>query len=190
MLTTLRTVTIGTTLFLATGSGVAPTIDIDDAALAAATLAAPVPVDDKDFECLALNIYHEARSEPEIGRVAVAAVTLNRVRSSTYPDSICDVVQQGGEARHRCQFSWWCDGRDDTPTETRAWTAAQQTARRSLLGLAPDPTGGATHYHATYVQPGWAEVFEQTALIGRHRFYRDESAEPLQIASLGFNTVN
>lgn len=190
MLTILRSTAIGATLFLASGSGVAPTVQIDYAALAAAMLKTQSPVDDEEFECLALNIYHEARSEPEIGRLAVAAVTLNRVDSSAYPDSICAVVQQGGEARHRCQFSWWCDGRDDTPTETRAWQLAQQTARRSLLGLAPDPTGGATHYHATYVHPSWAEAFEPTTLIGRHRFYRTESGAPLQLASLEVTAVN
>ncbi|AGA91880.1 Cell Wall Hydrolase [Thioflavicoccus mobilis 8321] len=190
MIRTLRTATIGAALFFASGTGIAPTLDVDYAALAAAMLEAPLPVDNQDFDCLALNIYHEARSEPAIGRLAVAAVTMNRVQSGDYPNSICAVVHQGGEKHNQCQFSWWCDGRDDTPTDTRAWKLAQQTARRSLLGLAADPTNGATHYHATYVHPGWAKAFEQTTRIGRHRFYRDKSDEPLQLASLSFITLN
>lgn len=149
-------------------------------------------VDAKALRCLALNIYHEARSEPESGRLAVAAVTLNRVRSPAYPDSVCGVVRQGGERLHRCQFSWWCDGKSDVPTESRAWDQALRLARRSLLGLEEDPTGGATHYHATYVRPRWASVFEDTARIGQHIFYRSEASpeEPLQLASLELPTIN
>ena len=62
---------------------------------------------DAALQCLALNVYWEARSEPMQGQLAVAAVTLNRVNDPRFPDDICDVVRQGGEVRkHRCQFSW------------------------------------------------------------------------------------
>ncbi|HIE75488.1 MAG TPA: cell wall hydrolase, partial [Gammaproteobacteria bacterium] len=50
--------------------------------------------------CLALNIYHEARGESHDGQVAVAAVTLNRMQSASYPDTVCGVVWQPH------QFSW------------------------------------------------------------------------------------
>lgn len=140
--------------------------------------------DDTDLECLALNIYHEARSEPPSGQLAVAAVTLNRARSEAYPGSVCSVVKQGGQRRHACQFSWWCDGKSDKPTETRAWDRALATARRSLLGLAEDPTSGATHYHATYVNPFWADNLEPTVRIGQHLFYRAPGPSLLQLASL------
>jgi spore germination cell wall hydrolase CwlJ-like protein len=150
---------------------------------------APTPVVeaadfDEALECLALNIYHEARSESEAGQMAVAAVTLNRVRSETFPDLVCDVVQQGGEHRNRCQFSWWCDGKSDRPTETEAWKRARRIARRSLRGLAPDPTDGALYYHATYVKPRWTRTFERTARIGNHVFYRPKSDEALRLAAL------
>ncbi len=143
-----------------------------------------------ELKCLALNIYHEARSEPNTGQMAVAAVTLNRVRSSRYPSSVCGVVKQGGERRGRCQFSWWCDGRSDDPTEPRAWAKARETARLSLLGQTEDPTDGATHYHASYVRPSWASKLEKTARIGQHHFYRAEPRRPLQLASVGLATVN
>ena len=62
-------------------------------------------VDDRELECLALNVYFEARSEPSEGQLAVAYTTLNRVADTQFPDSVCEVVQQGGEAKlHKCQF--------------------------------------------------------------------------------------
>jgi spore germination cell wall hydrolase CwlJ-like protein len=53
---------------------------------------------DKALRCLALNIYHEARSEPRAGQIAVASVTLNRVKSKRFPGTVCDVVMQGGKS--------------------------------------------------------------------------------------------
>jgi spore germination cell wall hydrolase CwlJ-like protein len=139
----------------------------------------------ESLECLALNIYHEARSESETGQLAVAAVTLNRVQSEAFPDLVCDVVQQGGERLHRCQFSWWCDGKSDRPTEARAWERARRIARRTLLGgLGEDPTGGALYYHASYAKPPWSREFERTARIGNHVFYRPRSEDALRLAAL------
>lgn len=126
----------------------------------------------KDLRCLALNIYWESRSEPVAGQIAVASVTMNRVRSSRFPDSICDVVRQGGEIRrHRCQFSWWCDGKKDKPLEVAAWRRANTLARLAYAGVMDDPTDGALWYHADYVKPRWAKHKQSTVKIGRHIFY-------------------
>ena len=122
--------------------------------------------------CLALNIYHEARGEPPEGQVAVAYVVLNRRGHPAFPDTVCGVVLQGGEARHRCQFSWYCDGRSDRPHERAAWERAKAVAMSVLLEE-DDPTGGAVYYHAVDVRPTWASRFTVTAAIGRHIFYRD-----------------
>lgn len=139
------------------------------------TLAHTLLVDTKELRCLALNIYWEARSEPLEGQLAVAGVTLNRVASPRFPDSICGVVYQGGWAkRHKCQFSWQCDGLSDTPKEKTAWHAAQQLARLYLAGIYTDPTGAALWYHADYVTPYWADSMTETAQIGRHIFYVQE----------------
>ncbi|MEY6431814.1 cell wall hydrolase [Thioalkalicoccus limnaeus] len=142
----------------------------------------PPSIPKRELECLALNIYHEARSEPKTGQIAVAAVTLNRVQSTIFPDSVCAVVKQGGPRLHRCQFSWYCDGKSDEPTERRAWDKARDLAYRSLLGAFDDPTGGATHYHANYVDPHWAAVYEPTVQLGRHHFYRSTALPSLQVA--------
>jgi len=138
----------------------------------------------KDLECLALNIYHEARSEPEVGQLAVAAVTLNRVYSRSFPNSVCGVVKHGGEELNRCQFSWWCDGKKDTPTNREAWDTALRISRRSLQGKTADPTKGALYYHASYVKPKWSHKFERTTQIGAHLFYRPKPVEPILMASV------
>lgn len=145
-------------------------------------------VDAADFDdslrCLALNVYHEARSEKEAGQLAVAAVTLNRVRSESFPDSVCKVVKQGGQDRNRCQFSWWCDGKSDRPKNADAWKEAKRISRLALLGLTDDPTDGALYYHATYTKPRWSRKFERTARIDHHVFYRPKPDKPVQVAGL------
>lgn len=139
-------------------------------------------VEKDELRCLALNIYWESRSEPLEGQLAVAGVTLNRVASEKFPDSICDVVRQGGYARkHRCQFSWQCDGQSDEPKEVTAWRNAQQLARLFLAGVYKDPTKAAKWYHADYVKPDWADRLQRTAKIGRHIFYREENTRTAQL---------
>jgi len=131
------------------------------------------PVDRAQLECLALNIYFEARSEPLAGQLAIAFTTLNRVADRQFPDTICGVVRQGGdEVQGRCQFSWWCDGKSDRVQEGDAWAEALHVARRALREPAPDPTRGALFFHVAGANPGWARDRELTARIGRHRFYR------------------
>lgn len=126
----------------------------------------------EEVTCLAQNIYFEARSEPVDGMLAVGHVVLNRVASKRFPGSICKVVRQGGEQRrHRCQFSWWCDGRSDHPHDKAAWNAARVIAWFVHNGQTKDPTGGALWYHADYVNPYWRDAFTEGPQIGRHIFY-------------------
>jgi len=128
---------------------------------------------DPDLECLALNIYFEARGEPAAGRLAVGHVVMNRVEDPRFPNTICAVVKQGGEDRlHRCQFSWWCDGQSDTPRDADAWAKSQAVAQKVFWALDPDPTDGALWYHAHYVAPKWRHRFVRTAVIGQHIFYQ------------------
>lgn len=137
-----------------------------------------------ELRCLALNVYWEARSEPLEGQLAVAAVTLNRTQDARFPSSVCDVVRDGGaDRRHRCQFSWWCDGKSDEPLEIDAWRRAEMVAILTRAGVVPDPTKGALWYHADYVKPAWAKVKQITAQIGRHIFYVYPDAEPVQVSS-------
>ena len=133
--------------------------------------------------CLALNTYHEAKNQSMIGQVATAQVVMNRVADSRYPNTVCEVVKQGPKykgsdvpVRHKCQFSWFCDGKSDEPKrDSKEWFKAQDYARIVLSGrIALDVTEGATHYHATYVRPSWAKTKTRTTRIESHIFYRWE----------------
>lgn len=143
-----------------------------------------------EIECLALNIYFEARSEPDAGRLAVGHVVMNRVSDDRYPGNVCAVVRQGGEkVRNRCQFSWWCDGRSDRPRDRRAWKQSKAIATRIYWGLSDDITEGALWYHAVYVRPAWRKVLVPSRTIGRHIFYLD-AASVQTAARTGEDTGN
>lgn len=129
-------------------------------------------VSSKNIECLAMNIYHEARGEPHDGKVAVGYVVLNRVESSTFPKNICEVVKDGGEILNKCQFSWWCDGRSDQPKDKKSWRTSLQIASSLVFGKYSDPTQGALFYHSTQVSPRWAKKMTKTYHVGRHLFFK------------------
>jgi len=129
--------------------------------------------------CMALNIYYEARGSSMADQIGVSDVVLNRVRDIRYPDNVCEVVMQGRQdsngnmIRNACQFSWYCDGKADTPQDQDSWISAQTLAWRIMKfeefrGI----TEGATHYHAHYVNPRWARDLTLTGSIGVHKFYR------------------
>lgn len=117
--------------------------------------------------CLALNVYWEARNQPFAGQLAVAQVTMNRVRDARYGDSVCDVVYE-----HK-QFSWFWDGKPDTPREKRAWEKAYLVASAAMDGSGHVELQGVTHYHAVYIKPYWKGYMVQVAMIGDHLFYTD-----------------
>ena len=139
------------------------------------------------FICLALNTYHEAKNQSLVGQIATAQVVMNRVADNRYPNTVCEVVKQGPHrpswenpekeypVKHRCQFSWYCDGKSDIPKNEKAWRKAQDVAFLVLYNkINLDVTEGATHYHATYVRPAWAKTKTRTTRIEKHIFYRWE----------------
>jgi len=158
------------------------------AALALPGPAAALDGVDAEIGCLALTIYHEARGEPEQGKLAVGYVVMNRTRSDAFPDGVCDVVQQGGEERHRCQFSWWCDGRSDRPRDRAALQQSLSLAQAIYRGCAVDPTQGALWFHATRVRPAWAAAAGAATRIGRHVFYRGEAGIATAAAHVGWDS--
>ena len=124
--------------------------------------------------CLATAIYFEARNQPLEGQAAVAQVILERKDDPNYPSTVCDVVKAGGEVRHKCAFSFFCDGKPEHIADEKAFFIAQRIAWSALNGHINDATGGyATHYHASYVQPSWAVTLVPTKVIGDHIFYRE-----------------
>lgn len=119
----------------------------------------------KELECLALNIYFEARSESPKGRIAVAHVTMNRVKHEYFPNTICNVVW------HRNQFSWTHDGKSDRPRNKNAWIQALDIAELVYSGAVEDPTKGSLFYHTDKVRPIWRHRLDRFKQIDSHVFY-------------------
>jgi len=154
-----------------------------------------VEIDVDEMHCLAKNIYFEARGETLKGKIAVANVTMNRVDSPNYPNTICGVVYQAKHSkwwlqhngtlvpiRNQCQFSWYCDGKSDTlyltnkkgvviKANMQSWLDSINIAKDSIRGEVVDVTHGALWYHADFVQPYWSVHYKETAKVGAHIFY-------------------
>jgi spore germination cell wall hydrolase CwlJ-like protein len=119
---------------------------------------------EKQLNCLAQNIYHEARGEPDSGQLAVAFVTLNRTEDERFPNSICNVVYQTG------QFSW--TKRNPKIKERDAWNDAKIIAKRAvfLYTEGKDNTRGAVYFDGgKHKQPFHKR---RTIRIGNHSFYQ------------------
>ena len=122
--------------------------------------------------CLAQAVYFEARSESQLGQLAVATVILNRAKAENYPSSICGVVYQGAARLNACQFSFACDGQTNLPPDDRAWEAALAVTELALADDSkPRIVAAATFYHADYVTPVWSKSMHRLTKIGRHIFY-------------------
>ena len=137
---------------------------------------------EKQRECLAQNIYHEAMGESELGQRAVAYATINRTKDARYANNICDVVHQavlddnGQPVRNKCQYSWYCDGKSDKIKDEEAYIQALSVATIVIntYGNSFDPTMGATMYHTDEVKPKWRKAFSKTTEIENHIFYKIE----------------
>jgi spore germination cell wall hydrolase CwlJ-like protein len=128
-----------------------------------------------DLQCLAENIYFEARGEPLAGQYAVAEVTLNRTRSRNFPHTVCAVVHESrwdpGRRRFVADFSWTEVG-TPPPEDGAAWKQAVAVATAAYDDLHAPLVPGALFYHAASVRPGWARTRTAIATIGNHVFYR------------------
>ena len=120
-----------------------------------------------DLFCMAKNIYHEAAHEPEIGRYAVAQITLNRKMNPRYPKKICDVILDP------YQFSWANDKRIRwTNPQGPAWEESKRIAYEVVVeGYRVKGLEHGLFYHADYVSPRWRDRDAKITQIGRHIFY-------------------
>lgn len=128
-----------------------------------------------DIKCLALNIFHEARSESAAGQRAVASVTLNRVTSKRYPNTICDVVYEKRWDRIRKRYVGafsWTEFDQPPKLKAKAWYRAWQLAEIAYKEKDKNLLKGALFYHAKYIKPSWARKKKPVARIGNHIFYR------------------
>ena len=124
---------------------------------------------EEDVSCLAKNIYFEARDQSILGQYYVAWVTLNRVKSRKFPNTVCEVVWQ------RKQFSWTHDGKSDNPKEKKVFLIAEliakDTLNDSMIGN-EDFSDGALYYHAEYTSPYWISSLNRITQIDKHIFYK------------------
>ena len=102
---------------------------------------------ERQVECLAKNIYFEARGEPRKGQLAVAHVTVNRTKSEKFPDDVCSVVYA------KSQFSWTANRPKIRNPEL--YERFKEMAYSVMKGETKDPTNGALFFHNTAVDPGW-----------------------------------
>lgn len=130
-------------------------------------------VRERQLECLARNIYHEAGGEPFEGKVAVAQVTINRAESGRFPSDLCKVVYEKNIVYGQvlCQFSWYCMIPSGArPTNPAVYNESMAVAKKVLLeGFRLPSLANALYFHADYVNPGWTR--QRVAKIGRHIFY-------------------
>lgn len=129
---------------------------------------------ERQLECLAINIYKEAGYEPFEGKVAVAQVTMNRVKDGSFGKDVCGVVYQKNVVMDKvvCQFSWYCDSvHKNRPVNPEAYKESYEVAKKVLLeGFRLDVLKEALYYHANYVNPRWP--MEKIGTIGNHIFYK------------------
>lgn len=134
--------------------------------------AQPKATGGEQWQCLSEALYFEARGETVKGQFAVAEVIMNRVEEARFPDTPCDVINQGTGRKYQCQFTYTCDGREEVIAEKTAFERVAKVARAVLDERSEELTKGATHYHTTSVRPSWAKVYTKTVKIGVHQFYR------------------
>ncbi len=127
-----------------------------------------IKLSDKDFECLARNIYWEARQEPLIGQLGVAQITYNRVKDWRWKNTICEVVYE------KKQFSWTTlpHIKNAHPKNKKQWERAKHSAFLFTKGVRVENFQKADHYYASYIpKPLWAYKMKKISKIGHHIFY-------------------
>ena len=144
-------------------------------ALAASQSDPSTKVVEQRLNCLAMNIYREAGNEPFEGKVAVAQVTLNRVKDGRFAKDICGVVHQKNVFMQKivCQFSWYCDSSAKSrPINNSAYRESMEVAKKVLLeGFRLPSLEKAMYFHGAHIDPNWK--YPRAARIGNHIFYND-----------------
>lgn len=127
----------------------------------------PITLSKEEIQCLKRNVFFEAGIEPYEGKLAVAQVTINRLNTGRWGQSVCSVVYA------RAQFSWtlWHSKRTKVPTGP-LWEDSKQVVRDFLDGVRIADINNSLHYHADYIEPpNWADADRRIAQIGQHVFY-------------------
>jgi len=136
----------------------------------------PILYNRKDINCLAKNIYFEAGTEPMLGKMAVAQVTINRVKNGYWGDTVCDVVNA------KDQFSWTSKDDHTIDKESVAYQDSVSAAKKALAERRRlRVLKHALFYHADYVRPNWADHTQKIGKIGTHVFYNGAKGSSLSL---------
>lgn len=120
-----------------------------------------IGVSESDNQLLARAVNGEARGEPYEGQVAVAAVILNRVKHSSFPNTIAGVIYQPGA------FTAVSDGQINVPIDPNS--TVYKACKDALNGW--DPSGGAIYYfNPNTATSSWIWSRPLIKVIGKHRF--------------------
>lgn len=115
-----------------------------------------------ELDCLARNVYHEARGASELDQRAVAHVTVNRTQVRGFPNTVCGVVNAPGA------FTWV--PRRPPIRELAAWRTSIQVSEAALSPNSSDPTRGATYFWNSRLSPRWARSFTVTLRTTHHAY--------------------
>jgi spore germination cell wall hydrolase CwlJ-like protein len=128
-----------------------------------------------DLDCLTRNIYYEAGVESPVGKFAVAHVTINRLKTGHWGDTVCKVVYA------KKQFSWTMAKKLPRPN-SQLWAESEEVARKVLAGHRVRGLGKSLFYHATYIKdPHWVDTRHEAGQIGTHIFYNRAKGSKLEI---------
>jgi N-acetylmuramoyl-L-alanine amidase len=133
---------------------------------------------EEELACMAMNVYREAAGEPFEGKVAVAQVTMNRVKHREFPDSVCAVVHEKNIFMKKvvCQFSWYCSNRTKArPISPDAYDQSFEVAKKVMLeNFELESIKDAIYFHSEKINPRWK--YQEVAKIGSHIFYMEPTS--------------
>lgn len=121
---------------------------------------------ERERTCLIRNVFYESGAEPYLGKIAVAQVTWNRLKTGKWGNDICKVVYAPG------QFSWTTDGRKrSAPVDTTRWVDSIQAVDDFINGTRIVRLDRGLFFHASHVRPNWNGFADRIKQIGNHVFY-------------------
>ena len=125
------------------------------------------PLSQQELQCLALNVFHEARGESLAGQVGVAHVTLNRVEQQHQgKTTVCSVVFASK------QFSWTGKAGKSRIPSGKAWKEALRIAQHVSLGLRIHGLQNVLYFHQRSHRPRWNQRMQLVLIINNHFFWR------------------
>ena len=135
-----------------------------EAAVADARLGTATKID-RDTECMAKVIMHEAGNQPRSGQLAVGQLIMNRVGQDRFGSTVCEVVNQPGQFFRTSSYN--------PRRDSQRWADAVEVAREAMAGGSEPVVQGALFYHAAYQAPNaFFRTRTRLSTVGDHIFYR------------------